>query len=220
VVDISEKTIKLYDSNSNYIGQFGKKENEAPSDVAVKNGKIWVCDSKKNRINVYDQSTQDFLFYFPQAEPGEDHWLYSPNNIAVSNTKVYVTDMGSGNVKVYSHRGDFLQSIGSFGTNIGQFIRPKGVAVDKEENVYVVDASFHNVQIFNKEGQLLLFFGGSTGDIGGMYLPTSITIDYDVSKFVQYVDPKYDLKYLIFVINQFGPYKVNVYGRVELKKGL
>ncbi|WP_242093907.1 6-bladed beta-propeller [Aestuariivivens sediminicola] len=218
VVDISEKKIMLYDNNSNYLGQFGKKENIAPSDIAVNGDKLWVCDSKNNRINVYNRNTQKFLYYLPKAEEGDDHWLYMPTNIHVSEDKIYVSDMGSGNVKIFSHKGEYIQSIGSFGTNMGQFIRPKGVAVDNEGNIYVVDASFHNVQIFNEEGELLLFFGGPTGDLGGMYLPTSIAIDYNVSKFIQYVDPNYDLKYLIFVINQFGPHKLNVYGRVELKK--
>ena len=97
-----------------------------------------------------------------------------PSNITVTDSEVYVSDMGSGNVKVYSHNGKYIRSIGSFGTVIGQFIRPKGVDIDKEGNVYVVDASFHNVQIFDKEGNLLLFFGGnSTGKQGDMYLPAA-----------------------------------------------
>lgn len=42
---------------------------------------------------------------------------------------------------------------------MGDFARPKGVAVDSEGHIYVVDAAFGNVQIFNSEGLLLLFFG-------------------------------------------------------------
>ncbi|MCF6169313.1 hypothetical protein, partial [Lutibacter sp.] len=97
-------------------------------------------------------------------------------------------------------------------------VRPKGIAVDKEENIYVVDASFENVQIFNKEGKLLLFFGGHYRSKGDMWLPTKVMIDYDNLKyFEKYVDPKFDLKYLIFVANQYGPDKVSVYGRITLK---
>ncbi len=217
VVDILQKKIFKYDSNGKYLLNFGLSENKAPSDIFIKDTKVWVCDSKNNRINVYEEGSNKFLYYFPESIEGNDDWLYSPTNIYVSKNKVYVSDMGSGSVKIYTHEGKYLNTVGSFGQNMGQFVRPKGVAVDNDENLYVVDGSFHNTQIFNKEGELLLFFGGATGDRGGQYLPTSITISYDVEYFKQFVDPKYDLKYLILVANQYGNYKVNVYGRIELK---
>jgi DNA-binding beta-propeller fold protein YncE len=126
--------------------------------------------------------------------------------------------MGSGSVKVYSHEGKYIRSVGSFGTVLGHFVRPKGIDIDQEGNIYVVDATFQNVQIFDKNGNLLLFFGGNeTGKQGDMYLPADIAISYETEKFQQYVDPDYDLQYVIFVMNQFGPYKLSVYGRVERK---
>ena len=121
-------------------------------------------------------------------------------------------------VKIFSLKGDFISKVGSFGKAYGQFVRPKGNAVDEEENLYVVDGSFQNVQIFNNENQLLMGFGGPTNTYGGMYLPTDVSISYDIELFKKYVDTtKFDLKYLIFQINQFGNHKVNVYGRVEHK---
>ncbi|MDT8413394.1 MAG: 6-bladed beta-propeller [Vicingaceae bacterium] len=217
VADIKQAKILKYDSDGKFLLNFGLNENKAPSDLFVTNSNIFVCDSKNNRINVYQKDTHKLVDYFPKTIEGNDDWLYSPTNIYVKNNKVYVSDMGDASVKVYTTKGEFLNKVGSFGQNFGQFIRPKGVAVDNEENLYVVDGSFHNVQIFDKDGKLLLFFGGATGDRGGMYLPTSITIEYDVDYFKQFVDPNYDLKYLILVANQYGNYKVNVYGRVELK---
>jgi hypothetical protein len=35
--------------------------------------------------------------------------------------------------------------------------------------------------------------------------------------FQKYVDPAFELKYLILVTNQFGPDKLNIYGRVDPK---
>jgi len=66
----------------------------------------------------------------------------------------------------------------------------------------------------------LLFFGGSYEGPGDMWLPTKVIIDYDNLKyFEEYVDPKFDLEYLIFVANQFEPNKVSVYGSIAAKKG-
>lgn len=61
-----------------------------------------------------------------------------------------------------------------------------------------------------------MFFGGHYEGAGGMWLPTSVVIDYDnLAYFEKYVDPKYKLEYLIIVANQFGPDKVNIYGRIN-----
>ena len=102
--------------------------------------------------------------------------------------------------------------------NFGQFSRPKGVAVDKEDNIYVVDAAFENVQIFNNKGELLMFFADKRKEGGNLIMPISIAIDYEnVEYYKKYVDPKFKLNYLIFVTSQFGNNLVSVYGRVELK---
>lgn len=218
VVDIKQKKILVYNKNLTLVQQFGSAENIKPSDVFVTNGKIFVCDSGNNRINIYDEESKSFLDYFPKSLSGNDDWLYKPTNIFVTDDNLYVSDMGDGKVKLFTLGGEYVRSVGKFGKNYGSFVRPKGVAVDKEKNLYVVDASFQNVQIFNDQGKLLMFFGGPSTDPGGMWLPTSMTIDYDnLSYFQKYVDPKFDLKYLILVINQFGPNKLNVYGRVDPK---
>jgi hypothetical protein len=137
----------------------------------------------------------------------------------VTNEAVYVTDFGDFKVKIYNHKGEFLSAVGGFGSAFGQLVRPKGIAVDREDNLFVVDAGFENVQIFNKDGQLLMFFGGSTNSPGGMSLPAKVIIDYEhLSYFEKYVDPAFHLKYLVFVTNQYGSDKISVYGAVEMKK--
>ena len=72
---------------------------------------------------------------------------------------------------------------------------------------------FQNVQIFDREGRLLLFFGQPGGDVEGLNLPTGIKVDYDNVKYFQaYADPKFHVEYLVFVVSQFGPNKVDVFG--------
>ncbi|MDP2068540.1 MAG: 6-bladed beta-propeller [Lutibacter sp.] len=218
IADLGLQKIAVIDPEGTYVNSFGKEENEKPSSVTLQGNKIFVADLGTNRINVYDKATYKFEYYFPQALSGDKDYLYSPANITALNDKIYVSDMGSGDVKIFTLKGKYLQTIGQYGKNIGDFVRPKGIAVDKEGNIYVVDASFENIQVFNKEGQLLLFFGGHYVDKGDMWLPTSVNINYeDIKYFEKYVNPNYDLKYLIIVANQYGPDKISVYGRVEPK---
>ncbi len=219
IVDIKLQKIVVFDNNKEYVTSFGKKENQKPTDVFIQGGKIWVVDSGNHRVNVYDKETYEFDFYFPKSEQDDKSYLFKPTNIFVSKNKVYITDMAGSNVKIYTLKGEYLNSVGKYGDRIGDFVRPKGVAVDKEDNLYVVDASFENVQIFDKEGKLLLYFGGAYKGPGGMWLPIKIRIDYDnLQYFEEYVDPKYNLEYLIYVTNQFGPDKVSVYGKITDKK--
>ncbi len=219
VVDTDSKKIMIFDELGNYVTSFGLEENLKPTGIFIYENTIYIVDSENHRINVYDKTTNKFEYYFPHTEPHEDGYLYKPTNITVEANKIYVSDMGSGNVKIYSLNGTYLKKVGKYGKNIGDFVRPKGIAVDREENLFVVDASFENIQIFNKEGQLLMFFGGHYEGPGGMWLPTSVIIDYDnLQYFEKYVDPKYKLEYIIIVANQFGPDKISVYGRIVPKE--
>ncbi len=220
VADGNRRQIVIFDNNGKYIDSFGEAENYKPTDVFVHENKIWVPNLKNNRINVYSKDTYKLLYYFPEtAETGEEEFLYSPVNIYVTDDKVYVSDIGDGKIKIYTHDGKYLQSVGSYGKAFGQFVRPKGIAVDRESNLFVVDAGFENVQIFNKEGKLLMFFGGPYQGPGYMWLPAKVTIDYDnLEYFQKYVNQRFNLKYLILVTNQYGPDKISIYGAVEPKK--
>jgi len=218
VTDTKRQQVVIFDKNGKYITSFGEKEKIKPIDVFVDNKNIWVSDLHNHSVMVYDKKTYKFMYSIPKANADSSAKLYSPTNLAMSKNNLYVSDFGGFDIKVYSKDGKYKRTIGSYGRNLGQFVRQKGIAVDKDENLYVVDAGFENVQIFNKEGNLLMFFGGPYKGPGDMWLPAKIIIDYDNLKYFQkYVYNKFKLKYLIFVTNQYGPEKINVYGFIEEK---
>ncbi|OFX28654.1 MAG: hypothetical protein A2033_06265 [Bacteroidetes bacterium GWA2_31_9] len=217
VADRERQQVVVFDEKGLYVNAFGEQENFVPTDVFVSDDKIWVTNSKNNKISVYKKGgSYDLLFDFPEAEAGTDEHLYTPISVVFNNDKVYVTDFGDFKIKIFDKEGKFISTVGSYGKVQGQFVRPKGIAVDKNENLYVVDAGFENAQIFNKEGNLLMHFGGSYKGHGDMYLPFGICIQYDnLDYFQKFVDISYNLKYLIFITNQYGPDKLSVYGFVE-----
>jgi 6-bladed beta-propeller len=220
VADPGRKDVVEFDKQENFVARYGDTGAFKPTEVLVYKNRVWVTNPGSHTINIYDHATHDLVEHFPRAyEAGDDGFLYSPYNFTITDDEVYVTDFGDFKIKIFDHAGKFLRSVGSYGTNIGQFVRPKGIAVDREQNLFVVDAGFENVQIFNKESQLLMFFGGSYKGPGDMWLPAKVVIDYDHNKyFEKYVDKHFDLKYLVFVSNQYGPDKINVYGAVTPKK--
>ncbi len=216
VADTGRQQVVIYDDQLQYVGSIGSPAEMKPTDVNVVDNKIWVTDLKSHKVRVYHAFTHELLRSFPEADADTAARLFSPTNLCVTRDKVYVSDLGAFKVKIYTRDGEFLQSIGSYGRGLGQFARPKGIAVDRDGNLYVVDAAFENVQIFDKNGNLLMPFGGPYEGPGYMWLPAKIVIDYDnLGLFQKFVDKRFRLKYLIFVTNQYGPDKVNVYGFVE-----
>jgi hypothetical protein len=216
--DIASKDIVVLDSKNEFLTRFGKDILLKPSDVCVYENKIYVSDMENNKIFIFSKDKFQLIDSFPDGAQEAEEFLHSPTQIAIHNDKIYVVDFGEFQIKVFDINGKFLKTIGSYGQNLGQFVRPKGIAVDNDNNVFVVDAAFENVQMFNPEGKLLMFFGGPYLRPGYLVLPIRIAIDYEnIEYFQEYSDGNYKIKYLIYVTNQFGPDKITVYGFLEPK---
>ncbi len=218
VADTGRKQIVVFNPDLSYKGSFGDPTSMRFTDVFVKNDSIWVSDLKGHTVRVFSAHNYKQIFKFPEQKPKTEPFLSSPTNIFVTKDRVYVSDFGSFKIKVFTKKGELVRTVGSYGKVIGQFVRPKGIAVDNNDILYVVDAGFENVQLFDRKGNLLMFFGGSYEKPGDMWLPAKIIIDYDnLQYFEPYVYKGFKLKYLIFVTNQYGPDKINVYGFIETK---
>jgi len=218
VTDMTRKEIVVFDYDMNFKASFGIKIIEKPGDLCAYKDKIYVTDTKNMKIFVFSKSDYKLVTSFPDVSEKDSAFLHQPNHISIRNDIIYVTDFGEFVIKKYDLNGKFLGTVGSYGDSPGQFTRPKGLTVDRNDFLYVLDSRYNNVQIFNRLGQLMLFFGGDKAGHGFLNMPIKITIDYDnLDYFREYVDSKYDLKYLIFITNQFGDDRVTVYGFVELK---
>jgi len=218
VTDTDQGQVLEYDGQGTFIGALGDARTK-PTDVFVTGATVWVTDLATRQVSAYDAKSRAVLRQFPQPDSARSRaTLGQPVNLYVRDSLVYVTDFADFDVKIYTTLGRFIRAVGGAGTGHGQLTRPKGIAVDRDHNLFVVDAAFENVQIFDRDGKLLMFFGGTYEGPGYMWLPAKVTIDYDnLEYFQQYVDPRFTLKYLILVTNQYGPDKLSVYGRVEPK---
>jgi DNA-binding beta-propeller fold protein YncE len=218
IADTDRKDVVVFDAQGEYITNIGQGLLQKPTDVSVAGDKIYVSDIKLQKVEVFSRQDSTHQASLPLSELTSEQKLFSPTNIFVKDDQIYVSDFGDFKIKVYTLTGDFIRSVGTYGRALGQFARPKGLAVDPDKNLYVADAGFENVQIFNPEGQLLLFFGGTYKKPGDMWLPAKVHLDYEnLEYFQQYVDSAFELKYLIFVSNQYGPDKITVYGFVTPK---
>jgi hypothetical protein len=220
IADANRKQIVVFDSELNFLHAFGEKEDFKPTDVAVHQGRIWVANVQDHAVYVYGKDDYKLIDKIGEQSDGEEGFIRQSTNISIQDDILYVSDFGDFNVKKFSLNGDYLGVVGGYGNGPGRFTRPKGIALDREENLYVVDAAFENVQIFNAGSSLLMHFGGAYKGAGAMWLPAAVEISYEnLSFFEPYVDDSYDLEYLIYVSNQYGPAKLNVYGKIKEKPG-
>jgi hypothetical protein len=172
-------------------------------------------------VHVFDKQSGDTIKTIGDGgEPSER--LQLPTNLAFDGDGyLYVSDVGRFQVVKFDRDGHFKMTFGKAGDNLGHFARPKGIAVDREGHLYAVDASFNNVQVFTKEGRLLLFFGEGGDRPGDLLLPAKVTLDYEnLEYFQEYVQPGFEVEYLVLVTSQFGERFVNVlaYGKETGKR--
>jgi WD40 repeat protein len=225
IVDSHSSTVVIYDSNYKYKDEFKIAECKRPSRIKLKGNKIYISDLTTKNIYMYDKSTYKLIGQFikEDVKAGDDAFIYIPMDFDLTDEYIYVIDAGAYQVKIYTHDGELVKSFGGQGASYGLFNRPKSIAVDKDGNILVVDSSFNNIQIFNNEGEVLLAFGNAMeieqGKFTpGLILPTSMVVDYNnLDHFKKYVDAKYNLKYLVYVVNQRGAGRLKVFGRIELK---
>lgn len=218
VADIGRKQVIVFDENDNYLDAFGSEDLGKPTDVAIYQDKLFVCDAEKHIIRVWNKKDGAPLYNIGGGKDGIEFSL--PTNIAIDQKgDLYVSDQ-AGRVWHIDKEGKLVKTFGSLGDAVGQFARPKGIDVDREGRIYVVDAAFEKVQLFNNEGQLLMFFGDAGGEPYHINLPAQVVVDYDhLDYFKKYVNEDYELENLILVSSQYGLNKINVFGLIHEKAG-
>lgn len=211
VADMGRKQVICFDTVGNRLKSYGTKGQFEPSDVAVFENKLFVCDVKGNQVHVLDTGTGETLFKIGKTGSGDGE-LFHPSNMVIHKERLYISDTTNFRVQVFGLDGKFQAKFGELGDTPGYFSRPKGVAVDNDDRVYVVDAAFENVQVYDKDFKLLLYMLTPGVERHNINLPAGIAIDYEnLRYFKQYLSPGFKAEYLLFVTSNFGPNKVNVY---------
>ncbi|RME75748.1 MAG: 6-bladed beta-propeller [Planctomycetota bacterium] len=148
-----------------------------PNDVLIdKNlNRLYVCDSKKPEVSAWTLDGQ-FLFSFENSQSAP---LGAPLQAAInSQGNIYVLQWGSQYVLIYDSNGKFIRSFGTQGTRSGQFVHPKGIAIDSDDNVYIVDNMTCTLQIFNSQDKLCLWINEGQGfDPGQLRGPGMLAFD-------------------------------------------
>ncbi len=185
--DLGNK-VEIYNPSGEYIGAVGSGgtgpgEFDEPSalEFSPKNGNLYVGDVFNNRVNVYD-SKGNFINTFGEGLFGgliEGRAFFGPSGITFDEANnVYVGDFSNDRILKFTEDGELLGSIGSAGTEPGQFQGPAGVRISPTTGNFFVTDQFNNrVQVLSPEGEPLLVFGEQgTGD-GQFNQPIGVEVD-------------------------------------------
>lgn len=214
VADALRGEVVVFSPENRPIRAFGRAGDEPfkPVAIAFHDGRLWVLNAAAHRVEVMNPDDGELIASFGEKGSGLGQMLW-PGGLAVDDEgRAYVTDMLNFRVQSYGPDGVVLDNFGSPGDRAGQFSRPKHLAVAPDGIIYVVDAGFQRVQMFDDQGRVLMLFGGPGPDPGSMTLPGGICIDRSLLPyFADYLPRGFEADYLVFVSDQFGPRKVNVY---------
>lgn len=218
VADMLRKQVLAYNIDGDLLKVYGEKREFSPSDIDIRGDELFISDIKAHQILVLDISTGEILRRIGEKGRMEGQ-LFHPTSIKIFENKIFIVDSTNNRVSIFDLNGNYIDSLGSIGDRPGNFVRAKGIDIDKQGRIYVIDSAFQNVQIFNKEKKLLLYMLGPGRERYNLYMPAAITIDYEnLSLFSKYISPDFKAEYLLYITSNFGKNKVNVYAFGEYEE--
>ena len=178
VADAELGFIARLDHNGKSVGTFGQGELRRPVGLAfdAATRQLYVADTYAHDIKIFDMAGRLLRTFGRHGNnPGEFNY---PTCLTLAKGELYVADTMNARVQVLDvETGQPKRIIGERGLNVGNLVRPKGVAVDDEGNVYVVESYHDHLLVFNKNGEFLMPIGGTGNEVGMFYLPSGVWID-------------------------------------------
>jgi len=182
IADTGNARIQKFDKNGNFVltwGTYGDGRELLHAPVALaedRNGDLFVSDSGKNKIQIFDNVGK----YRDEIHPV----LTNGGNFNVTNSIVfdsesnfYVIVSDANKVLKYSNIGDFINFFGSSGNEVGRFENPTSIGIDSNGYLYVTDTNNYRIQKFDSDGTSLVSWGSFGTGPEQFEGPIGISID-------------------------------------------
>lgn len=146
-----------------------------PVDVCVKDNFIHFTDRNNHQIGVVDLINLENHFI---GEKGESlgEFTFPGHMIQLNNSYLLVSDIYNGRVVGLTSNKSLFFKVASFGTQIGQVYRPKGIGLDSKKRIWIADGYTGLIQAFDQDGTFL-GTAKQNGSLLRLTTPTGIWID-------------------------------------------
>lgn len=169
VVDSKTSVVVMFSGQGKYLGSFGAKKGgffgkgdglDAPRDIAVHEGIVYVADSGNGRIRLYgingvflaNLEVDSVAENKVAKEKGLPFKLGEPTHIGVDVLgRIYVLDAGDDLIKVYSPGGAYLKHLPQDG-------KPLSFSVNRD-GIYVADRDSLAIHKYDFDGRQMYSFG-------------------------------------------------------------
>ena len=119
-----------------------------PYGIAIQDGKIYVCDTMKSAVEVFDFKQKRVHYLAPRGE-GQ---VQMPINISIdADGTRYVADTKRSQVLIYRKDDQYVTAIGK-----KDEMKPSDVAVTTNR-LYITDLKGHVIRVYSKQDRKLLF---------------------------------------------------------------
>ena len=158
-----------------FIGDRGNVSLTKPVGIAIdERGFVYVSDATLKRVFAFSQAGNVALAI------GRDGEFDSPAGLAIDRIRhvLYVVDSSRHQIVCYSSvDGTRIRTIGTRGSELGEFNFPTNLAVSRDGLVYVADTLNFRIQVFDPDGKPVRAFG-TLGDAPGTFnRPKGVAVD-------------------------------------------
>jgi DNA-binding beta-propeller fold protein YncE len=161
-----------------FYGSFEAPLNK-PMDVAEIGKRVYVSDTKNNRIQVFDQSGKSVL-KFGKAGTEKGQFQFPYGIAGDKDENIYVADLYNGNISIFNTKGEFIK----YFPDPEKVIQSPGGLRIYGEKLYVTDIKVNKLFVFNLEGKKLMEIGGAGQDAGQFIAPNAVAVDKDKQIYV------------------------------------
>jgi sugar lactone lactonase YvrE len=175
--------VEVYTPEGSKTATIGAGTVHMPNDMAFDgNGKLYVADSRRNRIWVFDPATGANLGSIGAGE------LRFPSALTISGQELFVADQSNFAVKVFDLQGTLLRSFGEevssgFGYKWkGKFVRLQALAIDATGRLHTLDSHMGIIQILDATGGAYITSYATNGSGPG---ELDMPLDMDLNQYGQ-----------------------------------
>ena len=179
VTDTAARRVFVFDAENRvvaFLGDTGTGKVTKPIGVAV--------DDSLERVFVADATLRRIFGYGPDGQLvvsiGHEGEFENPSGLAADSKRqrIYLADSKKHQVFCYSSvDGRLVRTIGSRGTDDGQFNFPTNLFVDAQGRLYVADTLNFRVAVFDADGGFLKSIGSQGDTPGKLNRPKGVGVD-------------------------------------------
>ena len=186
--DLTDR-IQVFDRNGEFLRSWRTPDFnvDGPSGLSIdRQGRLLVADTHFYRILVYSE-TGELLQTLGDGIQGTTPGRFGyPTDVVTDQAgNYYVSEYGENDrIQVFSPEGKWLRQWGGHGYDLGEFLRPRAMAIDDHDILYVADSCNHRIQVFDTHGKLIRYWGTEGDGLGELSYPYDIALGPDGSVYV------------------------------------